>query len=135
MAEICPQNLKSALQALFLPSSPQILCMFECWGWVGVWMGVGCPCPPSASLVLLLFLLLFSCGHATIGCRRSIRRCDPVKKWRNERFGYYLCMFVYEVGFGVWMGVGCPCPPIRNNIVIPRRLFSITMSLQMDISP
>ena len=20
--------------------------MFECWGWVGVWMGVGCPCPP-----------------------------------------------------------------------------------------
>ena len=20
--------------------------MFECWGWVRVWMGVGCPCPP-----------------------------------------------------------------------------------------
>ena len=32
--------------------------------------------------------------------------------------------FVYESGgLGVWMGVGCPCSPIRNNIVTPRHLF------------
>ena len=31
-------------------------------------------------------------------------------------------MFVYGVGFGVWMRVGCPCPPIRNNIVTARHL-------------
>ena len=33
------------------------------------------------------------------------------------------CMFVFGVGFGVWMGVGCPCPPVRNYIVTPRHLF------------
>ena len=26
-------------------------------------------------------------------------------------------------GHGVWMRVGCPCPPVRNNIVTPRHLF------------
>ena len=24
---------------------------------------------------------------------------------------------------GVWMDVGCPCPPVRNDIVTPRHLF------------
>ena len=32
-------------------------------------------------------------------------------------------MFVHGVGFGVWMGIGCPCPPVRNDIVTPRHLF------------
>ena len=32
-------------------------------------------------------------------------------------------MFVYGVGFGVWMRVECPCPPVRNDIVTPRHLF------------
>ena len=26
-------------------------------------------------------------------------------------------------GLRVWMGVGCPCPPVRNDIVTPRNLF------------
>ena len=26
-------------------------------------------------------------------------------------------------GIGVWMGVGCPCPPVLNDIVTPRHLF------------
>ena len=26
-------------------------------------------------------------------------------------------------GHGVWMGVGCPSLPVRNNIVTPRHLF------------
>jgi len=29
------------------------LCMFECWGWVGMWMGAGCPCPPVPTIALL----------------------------------------------------------------------------------
>ena len=41
----------------------------------------------------------------------SVCRGDRVKKWKNECFGYFSCMFVYGVGFGVWMGVGCPCTP------------------------
>ena len=53
----------------------------------------------------------------------SVCRGDRVKKWKNECFGYFSCMFVYGVGFGVWMGVGCPCPPVRNDIVTPRHLF------------
>ena len=27
-------------------------------------------------------------------------------------------------GHGVWMGVRCPCPPVRNNIVTPRHLLT-----------
>ena len=26
-------------------------------------------------------------------------------------------------GLGVWIGVGCPCPPVRNDIVTPRHLL------------
>ena len=27
----------------------------------------------------------------------------------------------------VWMGVGCPCPPVRNDIVTPRHLLIGTL--------
>ena len=30
-------------------------------------------------------------------------------------------MLVCWVEVGVWMGVGCPCPPVRNDIVTPRQ--------------
>ena len=33
-------------------------------------------------------------------------------------------MFECVWGVGVWMGVGRPCPLVRNNIVTPRHLFS-----------
>ena len=32
-----------------------------------------------------------------------------------------MCVFG-EKGVGVWMGVGRPCPPVRNDIVTPRHL-------------
>ena len=54
---------------------------------------------------------------------RPLVRNDRVEKWENERFRYFLCMFVCGRGVGVWMGVGCPCPPVRNDIVTPRHLF------------
>ena len=47
-----------------------------------------------------------------------------VEKWKNERFRYFL--FVW-----VWMGVGRPCPPVRNDIVTPRRLFSVPRRFKM----
>ena len=28
-------------------------------------------------------------------------------------------------GVGLRLGVGCPCPPVRNDIVTPRHLFSV----------
>ena len=31
-------------------------------------------------------------------------------------------------GFRVWMGVGRPCPPVRNDIVTARRLLSFSPS-------
>ena len=41
-----------------------------------------------------------------------------------------LCVVV-----GVWMGVGCPCPPARNDIVTPRHFFLLhLMILQFNIS-
>ena len=33
---------------------------------------------------------------------------------------------------GVWMGVGCPCPPVRNDIVTPRHLFLIIKNLEIE---
>ena len=58
--------------------------------------------------------------------RWSVRHGDRVEQWKNERFGYILCMFVCGGGVdgvGVRMGVRCPCPPVRNDIVTPRHLF------------
>ena len=31
---------------------------------------------------------------------------------------------------GVRLGVGCPCPPVRNDIVTPRHLLSSTLLTQ-----
>ena len=42
-------------------------------------------------------------------------------------FGYFLCMFVSGGGGGWGVdGVGYPCPPVRNDIVTSRHLFSFT---------
>ena len=32
----------------------------------------------------------------------------------------------------MWMGVGCPCPPVRNDIVTPRHLFSFLLASIKD---
>ena len=29
----------------------------------------------------------------------------------------------------MWLGVGCPCQPVRNDIVTPRHLFSLNLTL------
>jgi len=60
--------------------------------------------------------------------RPSIGSGHRVEKWGNERFRYFLCMFECWGWVGVWMGVGCPCPPVRNDIVTPRHLFSCYLS-------
>ena len=41
---------------------------------------------------------------------------------KNDCFGFFF-MFVYSVGFAVWIVVENPCPPVRNNIVTPRHLL------------
>ena len=38
------------------------------------------------------------------------------------------------MGHWVWMGVGCPCPPVRNDIVTPRHLLTLARS-KLGISP
>ena len=35
---------------------------------------------------------------------------------------FWKCVFVGR--HTVWMGVGCPCPPVRSKIVTPRHLLS-----------
>ena len=37
------------------------------------------------------------------------------------------------VGHWVWMGVGCPCPPVRNDIVTPRHLLSFDSLSTVDV--
>ena len=71
----------------------------------------------------------FSRGLATIRgfVRRSIGPllCNAqVEKWENERFTCSLGLCVWDgVRHGMWMGVGCPCPPVHDDIVTPRYLF------------
>jgi len=59
--------------------------------------------------------------------RWSVGPCQRVEKWENERFRSFLCMCLCWkgrwMGRWVWMGVGCRCPPVRNDIVTPRHLF------------
>ena len=43
----------------------------------------------------------------------------------------YVCMCVWGGGRGVWMGVGCPCPPVRNDIVTPRHLFNLQVAVKI----
>ena len=44
---------------------------------------------------------------------------------RVKKLKYVLVTFVCgRMGIGVWMGVGRPRPPIRNDIVTPRHLLS-----------
>ena len=45
----------------------------------------------------------------------------------NDHFRYFLCMFECGMAVGVWMRVGCPCPPVRNDIVTPRHLFFVCL--------
>ena len=35
---------------------------------------------------------------------------------------------------GGWMGVGCPCPPVRNNIVTPRHFFFVFLTINKRFS-
>ena len=80
--------------------------------------------------------MIFSRVHATLHPALSVRpsvgpsvrwsvRGDRVEKWENERFRYFLYVFVCGAEFGVWIGYGCPCPPVRNDIVTPRHLLSL----------
>ena len=33
----------------------------------------------------------------------------------------------WELGVGVRLGVGCPCPPVHNNIVTPHKLATLML--------
>ena len=79
---------------------------------------------------LKTFSFLLRTRNSVRGFVRPSIRGDRVEKWKNERCGYFLCMFVYGVGFGLWMGVGCPCPPVRNDIVTPRHLFFLGSGIE-----
>ena len=54
-----------------------------------------------------------------------------------------LDVFLFMCGeHGVWMGVGCHCPPIRNDIVTPRHLletklciFDVPKGAPLHLSP
>ena len=53
---------------------------------------------------------------------------SQVEKWENERFRFFFFGMCVCGGHGVWMKVGCPCPPVRNDIVTPCHLFSPSVS-------
>ena len=62
--------------------------------------------------------------------RRSVRpsivrgsSCRKVKKKTSGLDTFCVCLCVCGTEVGVWMVVGCPCPPVRNDIVTPRHLL------------
>ena len=79
--------------------------------------------------LFLLFFQLRTCNSIRGFVRWSVSplvhplvRDDRVEKQKNNRFRYFLRMFECGMGVGVWMGVGCPCPPVRNDILTPLHL-------------
>ena len=38
------------------------------------------------------------------------------------------------MGRWVWMGVGCPCPPVRNDIVTPRHLLFLLSRVKISFA-
>ena len=73
------------------------------------------PCVKCFSLFLSLSLSppLSVCLSVSPSISLLVRLSFQVEKWKNKG-SRCLCVGV-EVG--VWMGVGCLCPPVRNNIV------------------
>ena len=53
-----------------------------------------------------------------------VRRSVEVIKLKSGKMSVLDTVYVC-LEFGVWMGVGCPCPPVRNDIVTPRHLLLI----------
>ena len=54
--------------------------------------------------------------------RWSIRQHES-KSGKMSVFENFVRMFECEWKIGVWMGVGCPCPPVHNNLVTLRHLY------------
>ena len=46
----------------------------------------------------------------------------------------WVCVLVGGSRRGVLMGVRCPCPPIRNDNVTPRHLFTALKNFMIAIS-
>ena len=79
---------------------------------------------------------ILSCRHATLWETMSVRRSVSLSfrrgdwSWKHEKLVYLMLQMVLCEFVSVWEGVGlrlgvwCPCPPIRNDIVTPRHLFS-----------
>ena len=72
------------------------------------------------------------CPSVSPSVRWSIRQHES-KSGKMSVFENFLRMFECEWGIGVWMGVGRPCPPIRNDIVTPRRLFNEISVIRMHL--
>ena len=65
--------------------------------------------------------------------RRSVRPlvCNPrVENWKTSVLDAFFGFLCWWWGHGVWMGVGCPCPHVRNDIVTPCHLL-YTQSMQL----
>ena len=61
--------------------------------------------------------------------RVSLPMCD---RWMADWVSVRVC--VWE-GVGVWIEVGQPCPPIRDNIVTPRHLLSFLSRVFTPLCP
>ena len=85
------------------------------------------------------FLILVAdtqlCMRLCPAVRPSVGSGHRVEKWGNRRFTfrYYLCMFECWLWVGLWMGVGCPCPPVRNDIVTPCHLFLFLFPFSLHV--
>ena len=55
-----------------------------------------------------------------------MRLCLSARTSWNVKNTQFRCVFLWVlVGeHGVWMGVGCPCPPVLNNFVTPSQLLT-----------
>ena len=121
----CPSYLKLVFRYKNQLHKGNLRYLLHCFAWFCLWMGgtrtaafKGTKSCRIGRTFLVAYTQLYKgFVHWSIGPSKSMSR----KVGKRA----YMCLSWKGgwVGHWVWMGVGCPCPPVRNNIVTPWHLF------------
>ena len=93
-----------------------------------------CSCPTVRDCIAMYPALIFLVAETQL-CKRLCLSVGPSLSM-SRKVGKILSFFLYVpvlVGRRVWTGVGCPCPPVRNNIVTPHHLLYIVWFMQTKL--
>ena len=89
------------------------------------------PCIRLFFVAAMLSLRVFVCP--SIGWSVGMLIMIESKSGKPSVLDIFVYVSVWGMGFEMWMGVGCLCPPVRNDIVTPRHLFPFTTPFRIRL--